>query len=80
MIVDDGGDMTILLIEGSIWEEKYEKTNELPDPSSYEADDEKALYGLLKRVIPSNTKRFRALSKDLKGISEETTTGVMRLY
>ena len=58
-IVDDGGDMTMMLLQGAEWEEKYEATGELPDPSRVESDDEKAFYALLKREIPNHPGRFR---------------------
>mmetsp|Transcript_14753 Transcript_14753/g.12569 ORF Transcript_14753/g.12569 Transcript_14753/m.12569 type:complete len:476 (+) Transcript_14753:113-1540(+) len=79
-IVDDGGDATMLLLHGVKWEEEYEKNGSLPDPSKYESEDEQALFKLLKEVIPENPKRFRKLTAELTGISEETTTGVHRLY
>jgi adenosylhomocysteinase len=61
MIVDDGGDMTLLVLEGAEWEARYEKTGELPDPSRCESDDEKALFNLLKNEIPKNPTRFRKM-------------------
>lgn len=79
-IVDDGGDMTIMLIEGAKWEKLYRETKQLPDPSAYKYDDEIALYACLREVIPQNPNRFTNLSKKVKGVSEETTTGVARLY
>lgn len=79
-IVDDGGDMTIMLLEGMKWEKLYRETKELPDPASYKYDDEIALYSCLREMIPSDPHRFERLSKNVKGVSEETTTGVARLY
>jgi adenosylhomocysteinase len=70
--------MTIMILEGVEWEKKYEDTGELPDPSRYESD-EFALYTLLKREIPLHPNRFRKYVSQLKGVSEETTTGVHRL-
>lgn len=80
LIVDDGGDATILLIEGARWEEEYEKNGSLPDPEKADSDDERELLNLLRKTIPTNKNLFRTLSKDLIGVSEETTTGVLRLY
>jgi adenosylhomocysteinase len=57
-IVDDGGDMTIILIEGMKWEKIYAKSKELPDPSMVKSSDEKALYKLLKEMIPKNHNFF----------------------
>jgi len=79
-IVDDGGDATMMILIGREWEEKYEKDGSLPDPKSAESEDEQALLKYLRELIPQDPKRFRRLSKDLVGISEETTTGVHRLY
>jgi len=79
-IVDDGGDMTMLLLEGIKAEEKFEKTGELPDDSKCVYDDEIALFQFLKMKVPEDPQRFRRLSKNIIGITEETTTGVARLY
>lgn len=78
-IVDDGGDMTLLIHEGIKWEEKYEENKSLPDPESADGEDELELILLLRKSIPEDPTRFRRLSKDLVGISEETTTGIHRL-
>jgi len=79
-IVDDGGDATMMILLGREWEQAYEKDGSLPDPSKAGSEDEEALLALLRKIIPENPKRFRDLSKNLVGISEETTTGVHRLY
>jgi len=79
-IVDDGGDMTILILEGCKAEELYEKTGELPDETKYIYDDEIALFQFLKDKVPQDSKRFRKIAKDIVGVTEETTTGVARLY
>lgn len=47
-IVDDGGDMTILLLEGVKWEIEYLKNNKLPDPLLADSDDERELFVFLK--------------------------------
>jgi adenosylhomocysteinase len=52
----------------------------LPDPSKFETEDERELFSLIKEKILENNGFFARITKDLKGISEETTTGVMRLY
>ena len=79
-IVDDGGDMTLMLIEGMKWEKKYKEEKKLPDPATVDTDDEKALYEFFREAIPQDPERFARLSKNVKGVSEETTTGVHRLY
>jgi adenosylhomocysteinase len=79
-IVDDGGDATIMVLHGSRFEEEYEKNGSLPDPSTATSEDEEALLTLLRKIIPEDSKRFRRLGQNIVGISEETTTGVQRLY
>lgn len=59
IIVDDGGDATMMILEGAKWEKIYEETKELPDPSSYSTEDEKNLYGILKRTIPEFPNKWR---------------------
>jgi adenosylhomocysteinase len=78
-IVDDGGDMTMLLLEGMKWEKEYEKSKTLPKSEDYSTADEKGLYSLIAKTIPTDPKKFHRLSKDVQGVSEETTTGVLRL-
>jgi len=78
-VVDDGGDMTMLLMEGVKWEKIYQETRDLPKPQDQESEDGKALYEFLRVVIPQDPQRFHRLSAHVEGISEETTTGVMRL-
>jgi adenosylhomocysteinase len=79
-IVDDGGDATMMILQGIKWEEEYEKSGKLPDPTSVHTEDEESLLKLLREVIPKDSKRFRRLAKAIVGVSEETTTGVQRLY
>jgi adenosylhomocysteinase len=79
-IVDDGGDMTMLLLEGMKAEIAFEKNGELPDETKAVYDDEIALFLFLKKTVPENSKRYRKLSENIVGITEETTTGVARLY
>merc|ERR1740139_291209 len=79
-IVDDGGDMTMLLLEGMKAEKKYIATGELPDETKAIYDDEIALYKFLKQTIPLDSNRYHKLSENIVGITEETTTGVARLY
>lgn len=80
-IVDDGGDMTMLLLEGMKAGELYEKERKLPDLSKYHGKetDERYLFELINREIQKNPRIFHDLSADVVGISEETTTGVLRL-
>ena len=70
----------MMLLIGAEWEQKYEANKELPNPDLPETEDEKFLFKFLRDIIPSDSGRFRRWCQDLIGVSEETTTGVMRLY
>ncbi|MCF8234693.1 MAG: adenosylhomocysteinase [Bacteroidales bacterium] len=75
MIVDDGGDATLMIHTGHDLEN---------DPSLLEhegeSSDEKALLRMLKKIYVEDKEKWQRTAKDLVGISEETTTGVHRLY
>lgn len=75
LIVDDGGDATLIIHEGYYAEEN-------PDKLDIETDnkEERVLYNLLKETHKDNSNFWHNLVKDWKGVSEETTTGVNRLY
>ena len=74
MILDDGGDATLLLHLG-IQAEKDPSV--LATPSS---DEEKCLFASIKKRLAAKPGWYSAMAKDVKGVSEETTTGVNRLY
>lgn len=81
IIVDDGGDMTLLIHEGYKAEKAYEKDGTLPDPESAGDNAEfKIVLTIIKRELPKNPKRWHELAARCVGVSEETTTGVHRLY
>lgn len=80
MIVDDGGDMTLLIHEGVKAEEAFEKDGTLPDPNSTNNAEFKCVLSILLRFIKSHPNRWRTAAKRIVGVSEETTTGVHRLY
>jgi len=75
LIVDDGGDATLLVH----WGYKAENDKSFLDrvPSSHE---EKVILSLLKDILAKEPNKWHNLVKELKGVSEETTTGVHRLY
>lgn len=81
IIVDDGGDMTLLIHLGVDFENEYEKSGKLPDPNTLKEHDRetRAIYALLRDTIPNKPNFFRSIAKNLVGVSEETTTGVARL-
>ena len=70
----------MMILLGKKFEEQYEKDGTLPDEKNAESSDEKALLNFFAKCIPEDTKRFRRLGAEIRGVSEETTTGVMRLY
>lgn len=80
MIVDDGGDMTLLIHEGVKAEKAFEKDGTLPDPDSTDNAEFKCVLTIIKREMPKNPKKWRMLADRMIGVSEETTTGVHRLY
>lgn len=75
LVVDDGGDVTLLLHKGYALEEGDDWVN---TPSSNH--EEQVIKDLLKKVHAENPNRWHDMVKDWKGVSEETTTGVHRLY
>jgi adenosylhomocysteinase len=75
LVVDDGGDVTLLIHKGYELENGSDWVN---TPS--ESHEEKVIKDLLKKVHAENPRRWRELVADWRGVSEETTTGVHRLY
>ncbi len=75
LVVDDGGDVTLLIHKGYELEEGSDWVN---TPSG--SHEEKVIKDLLKKVNKESPGRWRAIAKEWRGVSEETTTGVHRLY
>jgi adenosylhomocysteinase len=75
LVIDDGGDVTLFLHKGY---ELEEGDNWVNSPSS--SHEEKVIKDLLKKVHAENPFIFHELVKEWKGVAEETTTGVHRLY
>jgi adenosylhomocysteinase len=80
LLVDDGGDATLLIHEGVKAEAAYAKDGTLPDPESTDNPEFKIVLSIIKAGLPKNAKRWTEAAKALVGVSEETTTGVKRLY
>ena len=78
-VVDDGGDMTMMLMEGVKWSLHYKADKSLPVATEEMSDDEVSLIKILREIIPKTPDLFETLAKDMIGVSEETTTGVLRL-
>merc|ERR1712166_1695722 len=79
LLVDDGGDATLLIHKGKEFEEKYAKDGSLPDPASTDNAEFKCILQLLKDSIPADKTKYTRMAAKCKGVSEETTTGVMKL-
>ena len=75
MILDDGGDATLFVLLGYQAEENPKILNKKPDN-----DEEVALYAQLKRSLKRDPQRFHRIVGEIRGVTEETTTGVHRLY
>jgi len=83
LIVDDGGDMTLLVHKGVHFEKIYEATKALPDHAKENPTNDpefKCILNLITRELPKNPTKWRRLAARMVGVSEETTTGVHRLY
>merc|ERR1711876_78003 len=78
-LVDDGGDATLLVHKGKHFEEEFAADGSLPDPSSSDNPEFKCILQLIKDSIQVDKTRYTRMAAKLKGVSEETTTGVMRL-
>ncbi|MBN4047558.1 adenosylhomocysteinase, partial [Acidimicrobiaceae bacterium AH-315-P05] len=76
LILDDGGDATMFVLLGA----KYQLAGEIPAPDSADSPDEEEIYKLLHKIAAENPIDFVAMRDGIKGVSEETTTGVHRLY
>ncbi len=76
MILDDGGDATLLLHKGV----EFEKSGDVPDPMSASNPEFAIVLGLLQRSLKTDPTKWTRMAGNIKGVTEETTTGVMRLY
>src|ERR1700685_849544 len=76
MILDDGGDATLLVHKGL----EFERAGFVPAPESADSEEYRVILALLDRIVASGEKLFGPMAGGLIGGSEETTTGVHRLY
>ncbi len=76
MILDDGGDATLLLHKGV----EYEKEGKVPDPTTASNPELAIVLGLLQRTLKTDPTKWTRMAKGIRGVTEETTTGVKRLY
>ncbi len=75
-IVDDGGDVTLLVHKGV----EFEAAGEVPGTETTDNKEYKVILALLAKILKETPNRFTEMAKHINGVSEETTTGVMRLY
>jgi adenosylhomocysteinase len=80
IIVDDGGDATLLIHKGVEAEIAYEKDGTRPNPDDAPTPDEKVVFALLAEKVQEDGSFWRRMAPHIRGVSEETTTGVHRLY
>ncbi len=76
MILDDGGDATLLVHKGV----EFETVGAVPDPASADNDEFKIILKTLQRSLEEDPRRFTKMAENCLGVTEETTTGVHRLY
>ena len=76
MILDDGGDATLLVHKGV----EYADAGAVPEPQSDAPEEWRVILGVLKRSLDEDPKRYHKMAESIRGVTEETTTGVHRLY
>jgi adenosylhomocysteinase len=76
MILDDGGDATLLVHKGT----EFEQAGAVPDPASADSEEFQIVLELLQRSLGEDPQRWTNIGQGIKGVTEETTTGVHRLY
>jgi adenosylhomocysteinase len=76
MILDDGGDATLLVHKGA----EFEQAGSVPDPDSAESEEFRIVLATLQRSLAADPQRWTRLAAGIQGVTEETTTGVHRLY
>ncbi len=76
MILDDGGDATMLVHKGL----EFEAAGAVPNPDDAESEEFRVFLGVLQRSLAEDGQRYTKIAAGIKGVTEETTTGVHRLY
>ena len=80
IIVDDGGDATLLIHEGYKAEKEFAKSGKLPNPNSTDNHEFRIVLELIKAKLQEDATFWTRMVPHIRGVSEETTTGVLRLY
>src|ERR1700704_3445480 len=76
MILDDGGDATMLLHKGV----EFEKAGEVPDANTASNPELAIVLGVLQQTLKTDPTKWSRMAAGIKGVTEETTTGLKRLY
>jgi adenosylhomocysteinase len=76
MILDDGGDATLLVHKGR----EFEQAGAVPDPASADSEEFRIILETLQRSLAEDPQRWTKIAAGIQGVTEETTTGVHRLY
>ena len=76
MILDDGGDVTLLVHKGA----EYEANGAVPSDSADDSEEYRVILDTLRRSLAEDPQRFTRIAAGITGVTEETTTGVHRLY
>src|SRR3954454_24412268 len=76
MIVDDGGDATLLVHKGV----EFERAGAVPQAGAEDHTEYRIILDTLRRSLAEDARRFTRIAADMRGVTEETTTGVARLY
>ncbi|TCK17153.1 adenosylhomocysteinase [Thiogranum longum] len=76
MILDDGGDATLLIHKGV----EFEKAGAVPETKADDNEEWKAILDVLRRNLASEPGKWQKMAESIRGVTEETTTGVHRLY
>src|SRR5215207_8365879 len=76
MILDDGGDATLLVHKGV----EFERAGAVPDPATADNEELEVVLETLQRSLAADPQRWTRIATGIKGVTEETTTGVHRLY
>ena len=76
MILDDGGDATLLVHKGV----EFEKAGGVPDPTTADNEEFAVILSVLQRSLSKDASRWTQIANQIRGVTEETTTGVHRLY
>jgi adenosylhomocysteinase len=76
MLLDDGGDITLLVHKGA----EFEQAGAVPDPEGADSEEFQVILRLLQASLQEDPQKWTRIAADIKGVTEETTTGVHRLY